>query len=245
MIRRSVLAGFLGAGLLGTGLAACGAGGRLDRLAAGERGKVVDVRSGETIVLDSGLIVRLTGIEAPNPPEPLSREAAAMTADMLSGQNVSLFHGGARRDRYGRALAHVRRDHDRLWAQEALLRAGLARVHTWPDNRALAAPMLAFEALARQKGRGLWSLPEYGVLLPSEAANRRGFLVVEGRISRVTPAGRFSRISFAEGGLDALVPPEALPSGQRLDGRIIRVRGWSGGGAFRIDHPEAVELLRS
>lgn len=241
MIRREVLAGLAVSAF--AGLAGCGGGGRLERLAAGERGRVAEVRSGETLVLDSGLVVRLTGIEAPNPPEPLAREAAAMLHDLAEGQAVSLFYGGARRDRYGRALAHVRRDADRLWMQEALLRAGLARVHTWPDNRALAPAMLSFEAHGRQKGRGLWALPGQGVLLPQEALNRRGFLIVEGRVRSLTREGRRMRLSFAEGGIEPSVAADAVP--RSALGRLVRVRGWAGPAGFNVDHAEAVEILRT
>jgi len=203
---------------------------------------VVDVRSGETIVLDTGLAVRLTGVEAPNYPEPFARDAEAMLADLLSGQVVSLFYGGARRDRFGRSLAHVRRDSDRMWVQEAVLRAGLARVHTWPDNRALAHDLLRFEAHARQKGRGLWTLPDYRVLLPPEAAARRGFIIVEGRVAAVADEYGSKRLSFAEGGIEPLLSPGSLPR-ESLQGRIIRLRGWAGGRGLRVDHIEAVELV--
>jgi micrococcal nuclease len=224
-------------------LAGCNAGGQLDRLAAGERGHVAEVRNGETIVLDSGLVVRLAGIEAPNEPEPWAEEARAILSGLLAGKAVTLMYGGVRRDRYDRALAHVRRDEGRLWVQDALLKAGSARVHTWPDNRALAKAMLRTEAETRIARRGLWALPAYQVLLPSEAVSRRGFAIIEGRISRVADEGRGLRVSFAEGGADLFAVGHSLDQTRIQAGRIIRARGWLTAGTIRIDHPEALEQL--
>jgi len=46
-------------------LVGCADGLALDRLAAGEHGKVAEVRSGDVMVLDGGLMVRLAGLEVP------------------------------------------------------------------------------------------------------------------------------------------------------------------------------------
>ena len=64
-----------------------------------------------------------------------------------------LSFGGARRDRYGRWLAHINvqnNDNTETWIQGELLWLGLARVYSFPDNRSRVSEMLALERDARQ-----------------------------------------------------------------------------------------------
>ena len=68
--------------------------------------------------------------------------------------------GGARADRHGYLLAQVFviEGESRLWLQQELLAKGLARVYSFPDNRACLAELLAREREARAKRRGVWAL---------------------------------------------------------------------------------------
>ena len=236
-------------------LASCGEGGRLDQLSAGERGRVVEVRSGDVMVLDTGLVVRLVGLAAPLAGDPGFNQARAALQSLAQGQMVALYYGGARRDAYGRALAQVRRIRDRRWLQGELLRAGWARVWTFADNRALASVMLADEARARSKGAGLWALPAYKVLLPSEVGGaQHGFQIVEGRVLAVTEgrSGTYLDFSPDPAGFAVVIAPHDLDamraggvSPQQMAGQLIRVRGVIGwGGVMNIDHPEQIERLR-
>jgi endonuclease YncB( thermonuclease family) len=236
-------------------LAGCGEGGGLDRLAAGERGKVVSVRSGDEVVLDSGLDVRLAGVETPWMDEPGGAGSQAWLNSLTLGREVQLFYGGARRDPRGRALAQVRLDEGRTWVQGAMLRGGWARVRTFADNRALVAPMLDDEARARRARLGLWALPDYEVRLPQEMSRaQRGYQIVEGRVVGVTPArgGTYLDFSRQKSGFAAVIDPHAVAdlaaagmAPASLTGRLIRVRGMVGwDGLMRIDHPEPIELLK-
>jgi len=229
--------------------AGCGAAPGLDQLARGETGRVGEVRSGGVLVLDSGLIVRLAGIEAPERDDPGAASATAELDRLAAGREVTLFYGGARRDAYGRALAQVRRKDGRIWLQRALLSAGGARVRTFADNRALARPMLEAEAAARQAGRGLWADQTYGVRLADEVAP--GFQIVEGRLSGVRRLSDDTVLSFSRGGLRAVIPGRAGRDFQNaglepasLAGRLVRIRGLVRSDlSLRLDHPEALELL--
>ncbi len=245
MIRRTLLALCVAAALGG-----CGASGELDRLSAGESGRVVEVRAGDALTLDSGLVVRLAGVEAPHGPAPGAQGATDALTSLTQGQTVTLFYGGARRDRYGRAIAQVRVGRRGVWVQDALLKAGQVRVHTWPDNSALAGTMLAAEARARIANRGLWALPAYRVLLPSEAAAAQGFTVIEGRVAQVSAKPGPVWLDFAEGGTAIVVPARALPAFraagvnfQTLRGHLVRARGWLSSGVITLDHPAALERL--
>jgi len=237
------------------GLAACRDGGAaLDRLSLGERGKVVSVQSGEVFTLDSGLAVRLAGVEVPFPDEPGGPVALADLAKRVQGRAVELLYGGLRRDSEGRALAQVRLTDNRAWIQGALLRDGVARVRTWTDNRGMAQPMLNDEARARVAKAGLWGQGVFRVLIPPEVGqDTDGFQIVEGTPRVVTPTRQGVYLDFNDDkrGFAVLVNDKALPDFaaagdpiQGLVGRLIRVRGVVGwNAAMAVDHPEQVELL--
>ncbi len=252
--RRGVLVG-AGAGLaLPASLSACG-GADLDQLTAGPRAKVATVRSGDSLTLDGGQVVRLAGIEAPYGQAIYAAEASAALSDRAAGQGVELFYGGARQDPYGRILAHVRLQRSGQWLQKAMLEQGAARVRTYADNRALARPMLDAEARARKDRRGLWTLLAYQVRLPEEAAvSPFGFQLVEGRVTDVKSTDYGLTVDL-ERWVRADIAPSAQAqfaaagvTAQSLTGKLIRVRGelrpGGGGALMALDHPEQIERLR-
>jgi endonuclease YncB( thermonuclease family) len=238
------------------GLAGCSEGGRLDRLSAGETGKVNSVESGDSFTLDNGLVVRLAGIETPWIDELGGPQAQADLSRLVQGRLVQLFYGGARRDGRGRALAQVRLVDSRQWVEGAMLSDGWARVRTFPDNRALDRPMLEDEARARIAKRGLWALSDYEVRLPQEIIpNLRGYQIVEGRVAAVTMTHQGVYLDFRADrrGFAALIDPHSVGdfaaagiAPADLKGQLIRVRGMVGrDGPMRIDHPEPVELVKA
>lgn len=235
-------------------LSACGGPG-VDQLAPGPKGVVAEVRAGDAVVLKGGQVVRLSAVEAPKGSDPFAVEAQAALSKLVLGKEVQLMYGGARQDAYGRTLAHLKLVRGGTWVEQALLKAGDVRVHTWADNRALARPMLDDEARARRKMLGLWALPAYQVRLPDEAAAKPfGFQVVEGRV--VSAADRDGRVRIdLERWVEAEVPREAegafVSSGvvlADLPGKLVRIRGFvrpgSGEGRLQLDHPEQIEVLK-
>ena len=65
-------------------------------------------------------------------------------------------------DRHGRLLAHLYTE-DGIWIQGALLNQGMARVYSFPDNRALISEMLAQEKIARAAEKGIWQVSFYRI----------------------------------------------------------------------------------
>jgi micrococcal nuclease len=128
---------------------------------------------GDTVILADGREVRLVGLQAPKlalgrknfKDWPLAEDSKRAIAALAQGQSVTLRTGGVRQDRHGRVLAHLYRA-DGLWIQGEMLKLGMARVYTFPDNRALAAEMYALEAEARGGRRGIWAHPFYAVRTP-------------------------------------------------------------------------------
>ena len=138
-----------------------------------------------------------------------------------------------------------------------MLRAGLARVYSFADNRAKVAEMLTLERRARSARRGIWAHPFYRILDHGEAAGRaNSFQLVEGRVLSAAPTrarvflnfGRNWRTDFT-----IVVERRHLRAFEarertllRLAGKRVRVRGWlkrRNGPMISVSHPEQIEVL--
>jgi endonuclease YncB( thermonuclease family) len=233
-------------------------------LEAGETARIESVADGDTLTLDNGTVVRLVGIQAPKLPLgrpgfkawPLADEARAGLEALGLGRRVTLYYGGARRDRYGRALAHLYRD-DGLWLQGEMLARGLARVYSFSDNRALVTEMLAQETAARARRLGIWRNPFYAVRQAEPAMiPRDGFELVEGRVRDVTTVRGRTYINFGDdwkSDFTLSVAPKVRRLFERegyvlenLEGLTIRARGWIksyNGPMIELTHPEQIEII--
>jgi micrococcal nuclease len=235
-----------------------------------EGGTVVQVTDGDTVVLDDGRVIRLIGTQAPKLPLgregystwPLAPEAKIALEELSLNKAVQLGYGGEEIDRYGRHLAHlfVQTPEGLVWAQQVMVGKGLARVYSFPDNRACLDLLFAAEGRARLGGLGIWRDPYYSVRAagaPGDLLARAGhYELVEGRVLLADKSGgrvylNFGRFwkedftavieapalrLFAEDEFDPLV----------LDGALIRVRGWvddRDGPRIEITHPEQIEVL--
>ena len=191
------LAKQIGLGLLALAMTACGTDTPLDTLAQGETGRVVRVIDGDALVLDTGLSVRLVGIEAPvtewrarnRDAEPFAEEAKRMLEDMALGRQVKLVYPGLTRDRYDRALAYVRTDDNlgpELWLNEEMIRLGGARARIYPDTARLGDIMVKLETVARSTKTGLWALDAWTIPEASQiTADARGFYVLTARLGPI------------------------------------------------------------
>jgi micrococcal nuclease len=234
-------------------------------LEAGGEGVVASVIDGDSLTLADGRAVRMVGIQSPKLPKgrpnfaewPFAREAQIALSELVRDRTVTLFFGGTRQDRYGRVLAQLARD-DGLWVQGELLRRGLARVYTFPDNRAAAANMLALEREARAERRGLWADPFFAIRKPEEASRFVGeFQLVEGKI---VDGARRENAVFLNFGADwhtaftlrlnsetlRLFRADGIDP-MALIGAVVRVRGYirrdRERGIIDITHPEEIERL--
>lgn len=241
-----------------------------DQLRMEPGGIVTAVTDGDTVILDDGRVVRMIGTQAPKlpldrpdfPTWPLAPEARAALAEVALNRHVRLGFGGETVDRYGRVLAHVFVDgpEGEVWAQQAMVLKGLARVYSFPDNRACLDLLFAAEGRARLAGLGIWSDPYYSTRAanaPGDLLARAGqYELVEGRVLLAERSGgrvylNFGRFwkedftvvieapalrIFASAGMDPLV----------LEGALLRVRGWvddRDGPRIEVTHPEQIEVL--
>lgn len=226
---------------------------------------VVRVVDGDTVILSDKREVRLVGIQAPKLPLgrknfqtwPKADEAKRALEQLVLGRTVNLRAGGAEKDRHGRVLAHLLRDDD-LWIQGEMLRLGLARVYSFPDNRAGVKALLVYEAQARAAKRGIWSDPYYAVQTAQTVKKRiGGYELVEGAVFKVTKVKARTYLNFEQdyrtdftiilnaAARRALVRAKMTP--EDLEGAKIRVRGWvnlENGPMIAVSHPEQIEILK-
>lgn len=227
-------------------------------------GTVQTIVDGDTVILQSGVQVRLVGIQAPKLPLgrrgfkawPLATQAKAALAQLTAGKNLTLSYTGRKSDRHGRLLAHLTTP-DGTWVQGALLRGGLARVYTFPDNRGKAAEMLTQERAARTEKRGIWALSYYRIRTADDARRDIGtFQIIEGTISKAAIVRGRAYLNFGQDwrtDFTVTMSPKSMrrhwrdgPPVADYEGRKVRVRGWLksyNGPSIEATHPEQIELL--
>ncbi len=232
---------------------------------------MASVIDGETLKLTDGRIVRLIGAKAPAPPLgyrgdepwPMVDEAKEALTRLASGREVELRYGGSRTDRHGYALAQVYvtgGGEQKLWLQHELVGQGLARVYSFPDNRACVTELLASEADARAKRLGVWGSPAYRIE-SADDLERLGRLtqtyqLVEGTVLSVGQGAGRVYLNFArDWRSDFTISVERKDVGaftaagidlKALAGKRLRVRGWVSwwnGPMIEATHPEQIELL--
>lgn len=232
-------------------------------LEPGETGLVSRVIDGDTFVLSDGLEVRLIGLQAPKLPLgrpgfatwPLAPEAKSALQQIVLDRTVSLSYGGARRDRYGRALAQAHRA-DGLWVQGDMIRRGMARVYSFKDNRVCVSDLLALEMKARDARLGMWRFDGYRVRSVPETFDAIDtFQIVEGRVLSAARIGRRTFLNFGDDWRTdftaTVAPGDHRPFDKddfdllALEGKKVRVRGWLtsyNGPNMVITHPEQIEI---
>lgn len=144
-----------------------------DGLNIGPARAVARVIDGETLGLDDGTELRLSGALAPRSIdaglEPGIWAAEARTRDelarLLLGKSVELRFSRETSDRYGRLLAQAFLiDGDkRSWVQGHLVSLGLARAYSVANDRACAGELIRAERAAREGRTGVWSEAAYQV----------------------------------------------------------------------------------
>jgi micrococcal nuclease len=238
-------------------------------LTRGPQGVVTTVTDGDTVILDSGLVIRLIGTQAPKLPLgregfdtwPMAEEAKQALEALVLNKEVTLRYGGERIDRNGRALGHLFVDGPTpLWVQEKMVADGLARVYSFPDNRKCLAELMAAENRARTMRLGIWTDPFYTVRRadrPEALAARSGqYELVEGRVLLADEVGGRVFLNFGrhwKEDFTAVIDASALRlfadlglDPLRFEDALVRVRGWvdeHDGPRIEVTHPEQIEVL--
>jgi micrococcal nuclease len=235
-----------------------------------QKGTVAEIKDGDTLTLTDGTVVRLIGAKAPmapagwrgDTPWPMVSEAKEALAQLATHAEVELRYGGTRADRHGNALAQVFvvKGDERVWLQGELVAKGLARVYSFPDNRACVSDLLAREATARDKHLGLWGASAYRVVNAEDVERlgrlTRSYQLVEGQVAKVGGGGGRVYLNFADDWKSDFTvsierkDSEALKAAgldvTALAGKRVRVRGWlewRNGPMIEVSHIEQIEQL--
>ncbi len=245
--------------VFGVALAACPLALAADcPLAPTSTERVAAILSADSLVLESGLPVRLAAIAAPA--APFDAAAAAALGDLVAGRTVEVRLASPDRDRYGRAIAQIFvPGAPEIWLQAALIERGLLEVRTTPGDASCARALLALEAMARDAHVGIWadgSRAAFRSTDPTLTAHRGSYAVVEGRVVSTGSTERTLFLNFGyDWSTDFTVTMSAADASafdfsgfgvEGLSGRVVRVRGWleeRDGPTIRIDHAEQIEIL--
>lgn len=214
-----------------------------------------------TTVLDKeGALYAPTGLDIPDDshtaPQTLKRLAElteGKKCTLTQTRNPSL----GRIDRMNHILGHLTCGPENIWIQGALIREGLARVRTTPENPYHASLMLILESQARSEKRGLWGLSQNAPLTPETApAHINGFAIVEARVYAVAQTRDAIFLNFASDWKHDFtigIPTKLRKdfSKRRIDlfslkGKTVRVRGWLrsyNGPYIELDHVDPLEIL--
>lgn len=124
--------------------------------------KVVD---GDTIEVKGRKTIRLIGIDTPETVDPrrpvgcFGKEASNETKRLLTNQAVILQKDVSETDKYGRLLRYVYLplpDGNLLFVNDYLVRAGFAKVLTYPPDIKFNEQFLQAQREAQSANRGLW-----------------------------------------------------------------------------------------
>ncbi|MEM8986329.1 MAG: thermonuclease family protein [Pseudomonadota bacterium] len=233
-------------------------------LQSGEEGEVEAVLSGDGLRLVGGLEVRLEAVRAPRSFDDKTNrykdDSEDLVRRLVTGATVGLAYAGPRRDRYGRARAHVfvkTPDGARIWVQHRLTAAGLARVSPAPDAATGVAMLLQAEAAARAERRGIWSSPAFQIVDAGAAdASVDRFALVGGTVETTASVGQRIYVNFGTDYRTDFTIAIARKDAKRFEtagldltslaGRRVLARGWVrtwNGPYMEVRSPEALQIL--
>ena len=233
---------------------------------------VIAVIDALRLQLDNDQIIQLSELDSPDllqaDPGELALQGKELLESLFLNKKIIIYQSltpqTGRTNRMGYELAHIIRADDSVWAQGALLSAGLVRVRTTPDNNALVSDMLTLEQNARNVSvsassprKTLWTDEKYKILTPQTAQTaRREFQIVEGTVVSAATQKNVIYLNFGPNWRTDFtigIKPEArrLFSKAGLQplqwaGKTLRVRGWLedyNGPYIDIDHPQRIEFI--
>jgi micrococcal nuclease len=206
---------------------------------------VSNVLSGNTVQLDDKRIVRLYGITT----KPDEGMAIRFLQEWTKGKNLKIELAPDSADRHNNIVARLVGVGGES-AQEALIKAGLARVFTMPGNATIAYDLFPLEIEARKAKRGLWA-SEYKIIDAKDAASAKDvYAIVEGAVVSVATVKGASYVNFGEDwktDFTLTMEPKLAKelSIEDWEGKTVRARGWiyeHNGPVIAVTHPQQIEL---
>jgi micrococcal nuclease len=230
---------------------------------------VTEISEGETLILGDGRTVRLANLYTPKRTRggqatEARAEMEKLLAALVLNKRIELKLGEAKRDRYGRLLAHVKvaGDDGAVWVQDRLVAAGLARVMAAGEGNACLVDLISHENQAREAKRGLWNNGYFAVRSAAAEDILAGLVhsyeIVEGTVTTVATVRGRTYLNFGADwhrDFTAVIPEKSLQQlasrtagfdAAKLKGQVVRVRGWIdnfNGPSITVNHAEQIEIV--
>ncbi len=215
------------------------------------------VYDGDTIILQNNVRVRLLGI---NTPEIESRhrqgEEGGVTAkewlkNKLSQGAVYLEYDQQKKDKYGRALAHLFLENDEH-INETMVRSGLASSNIIPPNLGYVDELVEAEHKAQQLKIGIWAMKSYQALSVKKLSKKNklsGWHRFLATPVDIVETRKYVRLVLTDK-VDIRIPKDnryLFPDLASYIGKSLEVRGWASRKkahySILIRHPSALVLL--
>lgn len=205
-----------------------------------DSGVVVAIYDGDTVRVKfsdgSSRRVRLIGVDAPEMDD--ARENVALWSHLakrfsfycLYGKNVRLTYDQTRLDQYGRTLAYVWTDKEKLF-NDIIIREGFAYAFlAFPFRSDFQKRFKEAQQEARQGMRGLWRKDDPDVISSAEARSHLGkYISVKFSCSSVEEKRSFVYFSSLQQEFEALIPRDRqalFPAGKTFLGKSLIVSGF-------------------
>lgn len=216
--------------------------------------RVKAVYDGDTLVLEDGRKIRLSGINTPEVQhrnklgEAGGEKAKRWLLDKLKNTKIRLETDREAVDKYGRTLAHVfteNKEHINL----LLVEAGLAAVNIHPPNLLYANELIKVQKQAEAAQIGIWQEKDYAVIPVDQLADRShpGWTRLQGKVIDIRASRKFVYLKFSSR-FQAKIERKWMflfPEINDYLGKAIEVRGWlnkyKDGFTMLIRHPSAIK----
>lgn len=229
--------------------------------------RIETIVDAQTILMNDGKIIRLTGIDYPENPngqadEVLLKAKTTLEKTLKKGDEFmvwqTLNNKYGRVNRMGHILAHLQNKKTGEWVNGVMVAQGLAWVMTDKSNPDMAQELYALEQSARKKALGLWAKESpYSVLQADHVQGVSGsFRIVEGVIKKSSGSKNNLFLNFgndSQKDFTVMISPNLRKILAKrgidplsLSGQNVRVRGWIrdwNGPFMELETAERLEVL--
>jgi micrococcal nuclease len=229
-------------------------------------GTVDTILDGLTLILKDGRVIRLSDLDIPGfvypQPSEISLEAKAFLAKKFpKGTDILIYQTKTpkigRVNRMDQLLAHITTKDGNVWAQEELVKSGLARVAPTPETPEMIPQLYKIESSARKATLGLWQEDAFPTLTEDTAGEAIGqYAIIRGTIDKTASVKNNVYLNFGSDwrkDFTVMIAPKVRKDMVRagmdplsLSGKTVEARGWVreyNGPLIELNDPLSIRVL--